>query len=35
MLWNLFIKTMKTYCASCKKNTANQNSSARKNEKSI
>ena len=26
-----YIKTMETYCISCKKNTANENSSARKN----
>ena len=31
MLWNiLYIKTMKKYCVSCKKNTANKHSSVRK-----
>ena len=30
MLWNILIKTMEMYFVSCKKNTANKNSSVRK-----
>ena len=30
MLWNILIKTMETYCVSCKKYTQNKNSSLRR-----